>query len=166
MEKIKGFNFERTFVRFKGGTIPIEKFFPENLTMLLLSVMVGSALGFLYSIAGLAWYLSLPCVAAGGAAICFAVQYVGESVLDFVFRNNLPEGDSAAGLDGYCTESIYEEDWGKVILFHKEREFEVNAANALENCEIEAGKKVICVYEKDGFYFVTRVDEINKGIEP
>ncbi|MCL2036740.1 MAG: hypothetical protein FWG83_05060 [Oscillospiraceae bacterium] len=179
MEKIKSFDFNgRLFesLKSKSKTIPLDKFFPESLTMLLLAVMAASATGSLYTIAGLDWYFSLPCALAGGMLICFAVQETLRRISDSFMQNNLPKGDEAAGLDGYCVEPFEPGEWGKVRLFHKEREFEVNAVHALESPpdtektkkteKIEEGEKVISVYESDGFYFVVRVDRIFRDIKP
>jgi hypothetical protein len=164
MEKIKSFDFDKKLHNIKSATIPLEKFLPENLTMLFLAIMVGGATGSLYDLAGLPWYFSLPCASAGGLAVCFAVQYMAENIINRIMENNLPGGENAAGLDGYCIEPIEIGGWGKVIFFHKDREFTVNAVNSAES-EIQEGIKVISLYEKDGFYFVIRTDEVHKNVD-
>jgi len=163
--KIKNFGFEKRLFKIKGKTIPIEEFFPQSLTVLFLSAMVFSIFGLLFDFLGLDWYFSLPCAVSGGLIVCFCVQFAGKNALDYFFKNNLPKGETAANLDGYCVETIESGDWGKVILFHKDREYLVNAVCAKEESEIEEGIKVICVYEQDGFYFVARVDEIYQDID-
>jgi len=174
--KIKSFDVERNFFLkiFKikensGFLIPVHKFLPENITMLLILSVVFSASGSLFCLARVEWFFSLPCALASGLFSCFIVQYWGEKSMDTLMRNLLPKGDKAVGLDGYCTEDIEQGDWGKVRLFYtgksgKECEFEVNAAIA-EGGDIVSGEKVIIVYESDGFYFVVRVDEVYKDIE-
>jgi hypothetical protein len=164
MEKIKSFDFKKRLFRIKGGTIPVEKFLPENLTMLFLAVMVASACGSLYDIAGIRWYFSLVCASGSGLLICFTVQYLAENTIDSLKRNSLPVSEAAAGLDGYCVETIEAGGWGRVRLFHKDREFEVNAA-CVEDCGIESGERVIAVHENDGFYFVVKIFEIYNGID-
>jgi hypothetical protein len=166
MEKIKGFDFQRKLFSIKSDLIPIEKFFPETLTMLLLCAMVASATGFGLTLAGAIGLISLPCALASGMCVCFAVQHISEQIWNRLTKNRLPQGDSVAGLDGYCTDFIESGGWGKVKLFHREREYEVNAACAdADLSSIDAGEKVIAVYESDGCYFVARADEINKGID-
>jgi hypothetical protein len=166
MEKIKSFDLEgKLFKVRKSTTIPLEKFLPENLTMLLFSTAIAGALGIVYHSAGLPWYLSLPSVIMSGLFVTFAVQFGGFNFVDFILKTNLPKGDDAADLDGYCTEFIEEGGWGKVKLFHKDREYEVNAVCALPDCEIDEGLKVICVCEQDGFYFVLLVDDVHKNVD-
>jgi len=164
MEKIKSFDFHKKLFDVKANTIPIHKFLPENLTMLLLSVMAASACGGFFDFSGMGWYFSLPCAIGSGLCICFIVQYLLENAVDSFKRNNLPKGEFAAGLDGYCVEKIETGDWGKVCLFHKEREFRVNAVTDGE-IDIDEGEKVISVYENDGFYYVVRIDKLNTGID-
>ena len=173
MERIKSFDFEKRLFKVRFDTVPLHRFFPKSLTVLLVAVVVMSAFGSLLLLLGMDWYLSVPCSVGGGLLACFVIQHLGRNAIDRIKKNDLPQGDEAAGLDGYCTQSIEVGGWGKVRLFHTgrsgvEREFEVNAvnANAGEDGEgdIEAGKKVICVYEEGGFYFVVRVDKIYNEI--
>jgi hypothetical protein len=161
MEKIKSFDFDMKLFKFKGKDIPFEKFFPENLTMLLVAIMAGCALGTFYSSekAGLEWYITLPCAVFSGMLVCFTGQYLLENAVDFFKKNNLPKGEAAANLDGYITQEIEAGGWGKAALFHKEREFTVNAASIYEN-GIEENEKVICLYEQDGFYFVVKINDV------
>jgi len=162
MEKIKGFDLNIKSLKFRSDLVPVEKFFPENLTMLILAIMVGSATGSLYIVAGMTeWYFSLPCAVASGLLICFVIQYFFEGFINAVKKNNLPKGEAAAGLEGYCTQDIPQDDWGRVCLFYKEREFEVNAVCTVER-SLEHFDKVVCVYEKDGYYFVARVHDVFK----
>jgi membrane protein implicated in regulation of membrane protease activity len=159
MEKIKNFSMEKRLFKIKGADIPAEKLLPENLTMLFVFCVVMSATGILYEALNMKWYLSLPCSAAGGSFVCFIFQYFVENALKTIRGDNLPKGDNAAGLDGYCVEEIEPGGWGKVRLFHKEREYEVNAASDGEK-SVSLGEKVVSVYESGGFYFVMRTNEI------
>jgi membrane protein implicated in regulation of membrane protease activity len=161
--KIKSFDFHRRLFEFKNGDpiVPVNKFLPDNLTMLLFTLIITSMAGVLFSFAGLAWFLSFPFSAAGGLTACFVVQYLWKNAADSVKKNNLPKGEDAAGLDGYCAEDIPIGEWGKVRLFHKDREFEAKGACAGET-PLEKGDKVVAAYESGGFYFVFRIDELYK----
>ncbi|MDR0223286.1 MAG: hypothetical protein LBI38_07140 [Oscillospiraceae bacterium] len=164
MEKIKNFSLEKRFFKFKGADIPAEKFLPANLTVLLVSLTAASATGILYELAGMRWYLSLPCFVAGGLLVCFVIQYFGENALNAIRGDRLPKGEDAAGLDGYCTEEIEPGDWGKVSLFYREREYEVNAATA-GGKTVSRKEKVVSLYESDGFYFVVKSSEIYRDVD-
>jgi len=159
MERIKSFDFHKKLFDVRGNTIPIHKFLPESLTMLLICIAALSGAGFLFSFMGMEWYFSLPCSVASGLCVCFAVQYLARNAVDMLRRSSLPKGEEAGNLDGYCLEKIGAGDCGRVCLFHKDREFEVNAGNAGE-VEIDEGEKVVSLYENDGFYYVVRVDKI------
>jgi hypothetical protein len=81
--------------------------------------------------------------------------------------NNLPRGDNAAGLEGYCS-AVFADGFGKVKLVHKEREFEVDAGNAADieiKSEIALFDKVIALFESDGYYFVMKSSELYTGID-
>ncbi|MCL2071513.1 MAG: hypothetical protein FWH07_04665 [Oscillospiraceae bacterium] len=167
IEKIKSFDVQKKFFNlssegFEG--VPVEKFLPENLTMLVLSVMAASAGGSLLDLAGLSWYISFPCAVVCGLIICFFVQHLGDNAVDIIKRNRLPKGEKAAGLIGCCVESVEAGGWGKVRFLYKNREFTVNSACTADS-GIDAGQEVIAVYEQDGYYFVTKADEIYKGID-
>jgi hypothetical protein len=168
VENIKGFDIngkDGKLFRIKYNTIPLEKFLPENVTMLLLAVMAGSATGSILNIAGVPWYVSLPCTLVSGLALCFFVQYHADNALNAIKRNNLPKGEKAAGLDGYCS-SVFVDGAGKVKLFHKEREFEVNAGISADNDnEIALYDKVIALYESGGHYFVVKQGDVYNGID-
>ena len=165
VEKIKSFDVDKKFFSIKSDTVPIEKFFPENLTMLIFSIIVSSATASLADLAGISWYLSLPCGIAGGLVVCFAVQYIFRAVFDAVSGNLLPRGEKAAGLNGTCVETIDEhEEWGKVCFSYKNREFTVNAGSVTGSA-VQKGEKVTAVYEQDGFYFVIIPEEVYKGID-
>jgi membrane protein implicated in regulation of membrane protease activity len=145
--------------------IPADKLLPENFTMLLLAVMAASGGGSVYTMAGMPWYISLPCSLATGLLLCFAVQHYAEKVADTLKRNTLPRGEKASGLDGYCTVK-FDDGYGKVKLFHKDREFEVQAGVFEEDVgEIAVFDKVIAVYESGGFYFVVKPADVFTGID-
>jgi hypothetical protein len=167
MEKIKSFDFQKKLFKVHSKEVPdlpIDKLFPENLTMLLLTVMIASVAGYFLDLAQLVWFLSLPTSIACGLFVCFIVQYFLENLIDYLKENNLPKGEAASDLDGYCTFPIEPGEWGKVKLLVKEREYEVNAATAGE-AYIDVGEKVITLHEEGGFYIVVRVDEIYEGLE-
>lgn len=164
VEKIKSFNFNKKLFNIDNDTIPVDKFFPENLTILFIALMGTGTAGSLYSLTVLPWWLSLLCALASGMFICFIVQYLGKNIVDALKRNRLPKGEKALGLSGCCVEEIKDGEPGKVRFFHKTREFIVNAASA-NDTNIEITEKVVCVYESDGFYFVTKSEELYKGID-
>jgi len=163
MVKMKNFDIEKRFFKYKNDTIPIEKFLPETLTMVFVFFLVLSVSGVFYEFMQIVWYVSLPFAIVSGLFACFIVQHLMASAVNSLKGNRLPKGEAAAGLNGYCTAEIQADSWGRVKLIHKEHEFEVNAACAGEK-DILNGEKVICVYESDGFYFVVRIDEIYKEL--
>jgi hypothetical protein len=171
VEKIKSFGvteMPRLPEKF-SATVPLGKLLPESFTMLLLMIMAGSAAGSLMTLARLPWFLSLPCSFASGFMLCFFLQYYVDNAFNALLKNNLPKGEDASGLDGFCTVEFVD-GFGKVKLFHKDREFEVNAGiSADENSEnppeIAVYDKVAVLYESGGFYFVAKPGDIYDGID-
>ncbi|MCL1832019.1 MAG: hypothetical protein FWG45_03800 [Oscillospiraceae bacterium] len=172
VEKIKCFGLEGKLFKKTYDTIPLEKLLPENVTMLLITVMTAAAAGVIVNALGVPWYVSPFCAVSSGLILCFAVQYYAVNAIDAVRGNALPKGEAAAGLNGYCTVA-FDEGFGKVMLAHKEREFEVNAGLVKETGEgenpeksqIEQHDRIIALYESDGYYFVVKIGEIYTGID-
>jgi hypothetical protein len=149
-------------------TIPVGKLLPESFTMLLLAVMAMSGSGSLLTLGRLPWFASLPCSVATGLLLCFVVQYHAANAAKVLRGDRLPKGEKAAGLDGYCTLEFVD-GYGKVKLFHKDREFEVQAGiptdSGAEMSEIALYDKVVALYESGEIYFVVKPPDVFAGID-
>jgi len=167
MEKIKSFDYEKPLFKFKSGTapsVPIYKFLPENLTMLIVFVMTMSATGALYTILGMDWFLSLLCGVSGGATVCFIIQYLIGNAIDSAKGRRLPKGEDASGLDGYAAEDIEAGGCGKAVFSYNDREYEARAANSGQ-IDLAKFDKITALYESGGFYFAVRSDKVYKEVE-
>jgi len=164
MEKIKSFDYEKPLFKLKKRTVPIDKFLPQNLTMLIVFVLVMSVTGALYTLLGMDWFLSLLCGISGGSFACFIIRHVIMNTVAYAKGHKLPKGEDAAGLDGYAAEDIEAGGCGKAILFFEDREYEATAANS-GRVDLAKFDKITALYESGGFYFAVRSDKVYKEVE-
>jgi hypothetical protein len=171
VENIKGFGIEgrdgklfRLPPRFTA-TIPFDRLLPDNVTTLLIAVTAASGLGGILALLRVPWFLSLPCAGACGLLLCFIWQYHAKNIASALKRENLPKGEAAAGLEGYCSLE-FADGYGKVTLTYKERGFEVYAGCSEDSDgNIAVNDKVVALYESDGYYFVVKPNDIFTGID-
>ncbi|MCL1881580.1 MAG: hypothetical protein FWF76_05325 [Oscillospiraceae bacterium] len=165
-----------------SDTIPLEKFLPENLTILFIALVSTAITGLAFTLLGAMWYISLPCAIIGGFTLCFIVQVHFRKVVALIKRTTLPRGENAGGISGIWSTS-FGDGVGKVRLSYKGLEYEVNAGiyniesgeepleiskeskGDTKTPEIYEGDKVITVYEIDGHYLVVKENEIYKNID-
>ncbi len=159
MEKIGSFGMEKPLIRFSGSTIPIEKFFPANLTMLFVYTFFFGLSGTIYTEMGLYWYFTLPCAIMSGSILTFLIQYPIKNRKLKAEDRVLPKGDSAAGIEGKTLEPITEDDYGVIEFAWNGEVFRANAVSANYKY-ISAYERIIILLEENGFYFVESVKEI------
>lgn len=159
MEKIKNFGLERKLFEIKGDTIPVEKFLPENLTMLFVFALSFGAAGVFFDLYGVWWYFSLPISIMSGMFVCFFIQYFLRILIDRNRGKTLPRGDLAAGAEGYAAGEIKGEDYGFIKFEFNDTEFLVPALSA-NGTTIPEYERVIILFEENGFYFVQSIREV------
>jgi hypothetical protein len=159
MEKIKNFGVERMFLKFKGETIPIEKFLPLTVTMALTCFLSLGVSGMVLTHIGFRWYLSLPFSIAAGMFVCFVLQYFLKSTIDKYKNKTLPAGDKAAGVQGFAFEDIYGDDYGLIEFEYNDLTFRAPAVSA-NSTTIPEFEKVIILFEEDGCFFVQSIKEV------
>ena len=159
MEKIKSFGMEKKLFTFKGDTIPIEKFFPENLTMVLAFSLTFGAAGMFLTFLGLDWYFVLPFAVMTGMILCFVVQEAFQRFIEKNTDKTLPTGDAAANLEGFVVEEIDGDDYGLIEFEYNDVTFRANALSANET-PIPEYERVIILFEENGFYFVQSIKEV------
>jgi hypothetical protein len=159
MEKIKGFNLEQKLFKFKGGTIPAEKFFPQSPTMTLGCFLVIGAAGMIFERVGFRWYFSLPFSVMTAMFFCFALQYSAKSKLDELTNKNAPAGDVPAGVQGFAYEEILGDNYGLIEFEYNDSVFRVPAVS-VNSTTIPKFEKVIILFEEGGCYFVQSIKEV------
>jgi len=159
MEKIKSFGLEKKLFKIEFKIIPLEKFLPENLTMIFVFFVILGGSGVFFELVNLTWFFSLPCSVFSGLLICFAVQYHIKHALDRVRKKVLPSGDSAAGANGWVVEEISADSYGVVRFEYKDSEFNVPAVS-VNGTLIPEFEKIVVLFEESGFYFVESIKEV------
>ncbi|MCL2020180.1 MAG: hypothetical protein FWG70_10555 [Oscillospiraceae bacterium] len=164
MEKIKSFGFEKRLFKFKSETVPIEKFFPETLTTLLICLPILGAAGMILDSIGFVWYLSLPFSVMTGMLVCFALQYRLRAAINKHKDKILPRNDKAAGIQGFAAERIDGDDYGLIEFEYNDDVFHAPAVSVY-GTTISKFEKVVILFEENEFYFVQSIKEVYEGLE-
>jgi membrane protein implicated in regulation of membrane protease activity len=150
---------EKKLFTFKGSTIPIEKFFPENLTMVLAFSLAFGAAGMGMTLLGLYWFFVLPFAIMTGMVLCFVIQEALRRAVEKNTDKTPPEGDTAANVEGFVVEEIDGDDYGLIEFEFNGVTFRANALSANET-PIPEYERVIILFEENGFYFVQSIREV------
>ncbi|MCL1823671.1 MAG: hypothetical protein FWG44_05665 [Oscillospiraceae bacterium] len=166
MVKMKSFGLERKLFKFKVKTVPLEKFLPENLTVLFAALLCMGISGIIFDVTQLKWYMSLPVAITSGFVLCFFLQYFLKNTVDKHTDKTLPLGDAAANANGWVVEEIdgVNGDYGLIEFEYKELKFRAPAMSANET-KIPEYEKVIVLFEENGFYFVQSIKEVYTGLK-
>lgn len=143
-----GILFEHTKNRLEWQMI-----FPKNLLLLVVFLFTSSLFGLLLDLAGVIGWLSLPCGAAGGLAVNFAIN---AAIVPFFFKlreKGLPDDVLLDGAEGIVREDIYPGDYGKIEVTNGGRAYIFDAVCANEKRILE-GERVIVIYAQEGLCFV------------
>jgi hypothetical protein len=164
MERIINFGVEKRLVRFKGETIPAEKFLPQTMTMVIIYFLSLGVSGMVFASIGFWWFLSLPLSIAAGMLVCFVLQHFLKSAVDRHKNRNVPQGDKAAGVQGFAYEHINGDDYGLIEFEYNDLTFHVPAVS-VNGTTIPEFEKVIILFEQDGCFFVQSIKEVYEAVE-
>jgi len=158
MEKIASFGMEKKLFKFKGQTIPIEKFLPENITMLFVFFLVFGVAGYFLELMGF-WIVSLVLAVVPGFIVCFLIQQTLKATIDKYRDKVLPKGYAAADIQGFAYEEIDGDGYGIIEFVYNDVEFHA-PATSVNGTNIPKFEKVIIIFEEDGVYFVQSILEV------
>jgi hypothetical protein len=164
MERIKNFGVEKKLFKFKGETIPAEKFLPQTMTMVLIYFLSLGISGMIFAGIGFWWFMSLPFAIMTGMFFCFVFQYFLKKAIDKHKQRNIPTGDKAAGVQGFAYEYIYGDDYGLIEFEFNDLVFHAPAVSA-NGTTIPEFEKVIILFEQDGCFFVQSIKEVYEAVE-
>lgn len=158
MEKIKSFGYEKKLFNYEGQDIPVEKFLPENITMLLVYFLTFGTAGFFLEFIGL-YYISIPLAMTPGFLVCFIIQYFIRNYINRIKGRVLPKGYDAADIQGFAYEEIDGDGYGVIEFVYNGAEFRAPAMSANQT-RIPKFEKVVVIFEENGFYFVQSILEV------
>jgi membrane protein implicated in regulation of membrane protease activity len=163
MEKIKSLGIEQKLFRFKGETIPIEKFLPQSVTMVLGCLLTAGVSGVILDLIGFRWYLSMPFAVMTGLLVCFVLQEPLQSAVAKYKDKIVPRGDKAAGVQGFAYEDIEGDDYGLIEFEFNDLTFRAPAVS-VNGTAIPEFEKVIILFEQDGCFFVQSIKEVFEAL--
>ena len=159
MEKIRSFGMETRLHNIKGRTIPIEDFIPHNITMLTVFGSSFGIFGIFMKLLGLHPFISFPVSAAFGCLVNFTVMHFLKPFVERTSGDELSARTDLGGYEAVCTARIDGEDYGKIALVYKGRNYEFDAISEYET-DIEEGEKVFILYRDEHFCVVEKQSEI------
>ena len=127
--------------------------FPKNMLRMIVFVFVGSVIGLLLDLAGVAGWISLPLAVIGALAFNFMLSTVFAPLYFRLIKSGEPRPAELEGMSGTVTEGIFPDGYGTISVQHGKRRYSFNAVSA-NSRELPEGTAVIVIYCEDGLCFV------------
>ena len=127
--------------------------FPKNMLRMIVFVFVGSVIGLLLDLAGVAGWISLPLAVIGALAFNFMLSTVFAPMYSRLIKSGEPRPAELEGMSGKGTEGIYPEGYGTISVRHGKRRYSFNAVSA-NGRDLPEGTEIIVIYCQDGLCFV------------
>ena len=159
MEKIRSFGMEERLHNIRGKTIPIEDFIPHNITMLTVFGMSLGVFGIFMKLLGFHPFLSFPCSVCFAALVNFTVMHFIKPVIASAAGDDLSPKTDLSGTEGVCTERIPGDDYGRITVVYKGKNYEFEAISEYET-DIEVGENVYVLYRDEQFCVVEKQSEL------
>lgn len=156
--KIKNFGLEKTWLNFKGKTIPIEDFFPHDLFDTAVFTVIFSVIGLILSGLDMPVPLNIFC----GLTFSMLGMYLRRHFFINLYRKvkgeALPGNRPDAGDYAVCKERIEGGLYGVITFKYKGVSYDFPAFSVNET-DIEQGEKVAIVDKEGGACWVEPLDE-------
>ncbi len=156
--KIKNFGLEKTWLNFKGKTIPIEDFFPHNVLQSLVFIFIFSLLGLIFSALGMIFPIAIFCGIVFSMLCLFIERHIIYKMYKKLKGRSLPSDRPDAGDHAVCKEAIWGDSYGVITFDYKGTSYDFPAFS-LNETHIEAGERVTVVDKEDGACWVEKIDE-------
>ena len=155
---VKNFGLDRRWLDFHGSTIPIEDFFPHDVTETLITLLSLSVFGLIQIALGMPGIASVFCGAIFAMLVNFGIKHaaipMARKIKGTALPPNKPDADDAA----LCTQRIAGDDYGEIAFTYKGREYRFPAMSANET-DIGEGEQVTVVHREQGMCWVEKIAE-------
>lgn len=161
---VKNFGLDRRWLDFHGSTIPVEDFFPHNVTETLITLLSLSVFGLIQIAMGMPEISSLFCGIIFAMLVNYGIKHIAiptaQKIKGTALPTNKPDVDDTA----LCTQKIPGDDYGEIEFSYRGKGYRFPAMSANET-DIEEGETVTVVHKEDGMVWVEKVQEELEEVE-
>ena len=155
---VKNFGWDRRWFNFRGSTIPIEDFFPHDVTETLTALLSLSVSGLIMIAVKMPDVLTVFCGVAFAMLVTFGIKHLALPLSQKIKGNSLPKDKPDVDDRAVCTQRIAGDDYGEIEFTYKGTGYRFPAMSANET-DIEEGEEVTVVHKEDGMVWVERIEE-------
>ena len=155
---VKNFGLDRRWLDFHGSTIPIEDFFPHDVTETLITLLSLSVSGLIFQAMGMPGIASAFCGIIFAMLVNYGIKHIALPLAQKAKGTALPEAKPDVNDTALCTQRIAGDDYGEIEFAYKGKGYRFPAMSANET-DIEEGEKVTVVHKEQGIVWVEKVDE-------
>ena len=155
---VKNFGLDRRWFSFHGSTIPIEDFFPHDVTETLIFILSLSVSGLIQIALGMPDVLTVFCGIIFAMLVIFGIKHLAIPFAEKVKGDALPKDKPDADDNAICTQRIAGDDYGEIEFIYKGKGYRFPAMSA-NGTDIEDGEEVTVVHKEDGMCWVEKVAE-------
>lgn len=161
---VKNFGLDRRWLDFHGSTIPIEDFFPHDVTETLIVLLSLSVSGLILMAMGMPGAVSAFCGVMFAMLVTFGIKQLALPAFRKIKGDALPKSKPDADDKATCIQRIAGDDYGEIEFAYKGKSYRFPAMSANET-DIEEGEEVTVVHNEDGIVWVEKVEEELEEVE-
>ena len=161
---VKNFGLDKRWLDFHGSTIPIEDFFPHNVTETLIDLLSLAATGLILMAMGMPGIASAFCGIIFAMLVNYGIKHIALPIAQKVKGTALPKDKPDINDPALCTQRIAGDDYGEIEFVYKGKAYRFPAMSANET-DIEEGEEVTVVHKEDGMVWVEKVEEELEEVE-
>ena len=155
---VENFGLDRRWLDFHGSTIPIEDFFPHNVTETLISMLSLSVFGLIQMALGMPGIASFFCGVMFALLVNFGIKRLAIPTAQKIKGTALPKDKPDVDDAALCTRRIAGDDYGEIEFSYKGKSYRFPAMSANET-DIEEGEEVTVVHKEEGMVWVEKTQE-------
>ena len=155
---VQNFGLDRRWLDFHGATIPIEDFFPHDVTETLITLLSLSVFGLIQMAMGMPGIASAFCGIMFALLVNYGIKHLAIPTVQKIKGNSLPKNKPDVDDTALCTQRIAGDDYGEIEFAYKGKGYRFPAMSANET-DIEEGEEVTVVHKEDGMVWVEKTQE-------
>lgn len=161
---VRNFGLDRRWLNFHGSTIPIEDFFPHDVTETLIDLLSLSVLGLILVAVGMPPVTSAFCGIIFAMLVNYGIKHIALPIAQKAKGTALPKDKPDINDPALCTGRIAGDDYGEIEFVYKGKAYRFPAMSANET-DIEEGEQVTVVHKEQGMCWVEKISEELEEVE-
>ena len=161
---VENFGLDKRWLDFHGSTIPIEDFFPHNVTETMIALMSLSVFGLIQIAVGMPGIASIFCGVIFSMLVNYGIKHLALPLIQKAKGIALPKDKPDVDDKAICTQRIAGDDYGEIEFVYKGKGYRFPAMSANET-DIEEGEEVTVVHMEEGMVWVEKPEEELEEVE-